>query len=448
MLVTYTEKVVDLITAVGVGRHCIDHHCSGGRKRFKMRHKHFSCFGILLGIFLLPTSLAAYPAVTIHNARFVSFSESPVLHHGLEVETDGISDPHLTAYEVQIKPDSGGPYPPWQVYSTKIFPDHGRFLNVPYRNGIQSLHAGTQYCVRVRAIYGETPTVWSSHCGVPVPVQNTSPVDTDGDGLTDDQEYAAGTDPRDSDTDRDSLLDGQEVSSGTDPHRPQLPQLIIRTPSVNFGEGNELGGRRNQHQVIESENVGDRAAHIQSVQVTGIQPPEALAFFQLGTFHQTISNISPQNKIFIPVSFIPRRRGDARASIRIVSDNPTPLPSIPLAGVGVEMPDCSVTPQVLDFGTVAVGDQDVAVQEVILANHPVPGDNQRLNYENTPWQFTLFTTNLGMAPGLRSFVLQRDEEIHIPVLFRHATVGDYESVLGIQSFHCGTQLVRLSGRAE
>jgi hypothetical protein len=42
-------------------------------------------------------------------------------------------------------------------------------------------------------------------------------VDTDGDGLTDCEEVALGTDPLDPDTDDDGLTDGEEVALGTDP---------------------------------------------------------------------------------------------------------------------------------------------------------------------------------------------------------------------------------------
>lgn len=42
-------------------------------------------------------------------------------------------------------------------------------------------------------------------------------VDTDGDGLTDDQEVTLGTDPTNPDTDGDGLWDGDELAEGTDP---------------------------------------------------------------------------------------------------------------------------------------------------------------------------------------------------------------------------------------
>ena len=43
------------------------------------------------------------------------------------------------------------------------------------------------------------------------------PVDSDGDGLTDEEEVTLGTDPNNADTDGDSLTDGTEVTLGTDP---------------------------------------------------------------------------------------------------------------------------------------------------------------------------------------------------------------------------------------
>ena len=44
-----------------------------------------------------------------------------------------------------------------------------------------------------------------------------SDVDSDEDGLTDDEEAELGTDPNDADSDDDGLADGNEVTLGTDP---------------------------------------------------------------------------------------------------------------------------------------------------------------------------------------------------------------------------------------
>ena len=59
---------------------------------------------------------------------------------------------------------------------------------------------------------------------VPAPVQTAASnvtivvgVDTDGDGVTDDDEALNGTDPGDADTDNDGLTDGQERTAGTNP---------------------------------------------------------------------------------------------------------------------------------------------------------------------------------------------------------------------------------------
>ncbi|MCX6398708.1 MAG: thrombospondin type 3 repeat-containing protein [Propionibacteriales bacterium] len=49
------------------------------------------------------------------------------------------------------------------------------------------------------------------------------PVDTDGDGLTDEEEATLGTDPALADTDGDGVDDGQEVTDGTDPLNPLDP---------------------------------------------------------------------------------------------------------------------------------------------------------------------------------------------------------------------------------
>lgn len=57
--------------------------------------------------------------------------------------------------------------------------------------------------------------------------------DSDGDGLSDDEEAALGTNPFNPDTDGDGIADGDETSGGTDP-------LLFDTDGDGFGDGYEL----------------------------------------------------------------------------------------------------------------------------------------------------------------------------------------------------------------
>lgn len=66
--------------------------------------------------------------------------------------------------------------------------------------------------------YSVTDGAESATANVTVTVSGAPTVDSDGDGLTDDQERAIGTDPNDADTDDDTLSDGEEVTFyGTNP---------------------------------------------------------------------------------------------------------------------------------------------------------------------------------------------------------------------------------------
>ncbi len=74
-----------------------------------------------------------------------------------------------------------------------------------------------EFCVFERSL--ATYLARGYECG-PCPVIDPVDVDTDGDGLYDDDEVAAGTDPLNPDTDGDGLNDGDEVATGTDPLNP------------------------------------------------------------------------------------------------------------------------------------------------------------------------------------------------------------------------------------
>ncbi len=59
-------------------------------------------------------------------------------------------------------------------------------------------------------------------------------VDSDRDGLPDEQEQSIGTNPNDPDTDKDGINDGLEVAQGTDPNAPNpTAKLPPKTPSSN-----------------------------------------------------------------------------------------------------------------------------------------------------------------------------------------------------------------------
>lgn len=85
--------------------------------------------------------------------------------------------------------------------------------------------------------------ITNTNTEVVVPVENTnvvpSVVDTDGDGLTDSQEVAIGTNPNNRDTDADGLSDGEEVNIyHTNPLNPD-------TDGDGFTDGAEVANGYN-----------------------------------------------------------------------------------------------------------------------------------------------------------------------------------------------------------
>lgn len=68
--------------------------------------------------------------------------------------------------------------------------------------------------------------------GVSSEASNNSefPLDSDGDGLSDEEERALGTDPSLRDTDGDGVTDIEEVEQGTDPLAPPAPVVVLSSP--------------------------------------------------------------------------------------------------------------------------------------------------------------------------------------------------------------------------
>ncbi len=79
-----------------------------------------------------------------------------------------------------------------------------------------------------------------------IPNPNAGPCDQDGDGLTNTEETAEGTDPTNPDTDGDGINDGSEVTASTDPLDPcdppnATPQCNIDTDGDGLLDGQETG---------------------------------------------------------------------------------------------------------------------------------------------------------------------------------------------------------------
>lgn len=66
---------------------------------------------------------------------------------------------------------------------------------------------------------GITNTVDGDDCRpITEKINTAAPIDTDRDGLSNDQETQYGTDPNNSDTDGDGYFDGAEVQGGYNPN--------------------------------------------------------------------------------------------------------------------------------------------------------------------------------------------------------------------------------------
>jgi hypothetical protein len=395
---------------------------------------------LLLTLGFIQTNLAqAYSNIEIQEVSSVSL-DGPA-HHGLSISLNEIDDPNLYYYEVNIKEDTGNPYyPTYKVYSTQIRPYDVSAINIPYRNGVMALEVDKKYCVRVRGNYSNSYSDWVEKCDIELMIPEGSTTDLDEDGLDENEEYAIGTDPNNADSDADGTDDGDEVALNSDPNSYLFPNIMLRTDTVDFGEGDYMGSYSNQHGYVQIENAGDDAAYLETIEIVDGDVEGSADSFKVGSFPASLSHVAPQSTIRVPVSFLPTQLGNISAFLKVTTtNNPTEIGMVPLAGSGMSLPGCNVTPSSLNFGTVDQGSGEAQVKYVTINN----SDNS-----DAALGFTMSASSDDFAPGLRAHVLPAGKSLRVPVLFQPNEVGSYNEVLEVKSVFCGSINVELKATVE
>jgi hypothetical protein len=114
---------------------------------------------------------------------------------------------------------------------------------------------GTYY-YSTRAIdkAGNASATPSGNSGAMVIINSSAPIDSDNDGLSDDDEISRGTDPNKADSDGDGISDGQEVTDGTNPldkgSMLEIPGTTVCTEWNGF-----LGGLWNILELVNRSNA-------------------------------------------------------------------------------------------------------------------------------------------------------------------------------------------------
>lgn len=379
-----------------------------------------------------------------------SFIDHPI-HHGLYLEILMAPNPKLSSYEVQIKKDRRDIGMNWEKYSSTLLPYLNQYLFIPYRNGKLSLEAGVRYCLRLRAVYGSEVSPWVRQCNLLFNINERIESDEDRDGLLDHEEYILGTDPRNRDSDGDHFLDGEEIEMEIDPNRPQIAEINLRSPTINFGPGDPLGQKRSQHQHLTIENIGEVPLRVSGLSLINHNEIPGIDAFHIDPNLSNgfnLSQIPPDNIIHIPLSFIPTFRGEAAAQIRIQS-NLALNNTVTLHGEGVGFPDCSFEPEEIDFGTVIQNNQELSIENLTIKNRaPTQFRPDRDFNQSSVWELSISSTENEFVPLQQSLKLNANQIARVPILFRHESRGEHRGHIEIRSFLCGTLRIPVQGKVE
>ena len=388
--------------------------------------------------------IRANEAVEIRSAAGLQMAESRLIH-GILVETQGIDDPNLTRYEVQVKEDLSSPFNPYEVYSPSFMPlASGNSLFIPYRNQTYVLENHRTYCVKLTAYYHLQDTTSSEVCGIELNATGDG-TDEDGDGLTKEEELEFGTDPNSADSDDDGIDDKTELENGRDPNGYSPSILNIENTEIDFGWGHPSGIDRNQHQYIRIEKYNSDALIIEEV-ILREDPdhPGPIDSFRVGAVPPTIPGQSG-GFYRVPVSYIPKTSGEHFAEVIFVTPAGESLP-VKLKGQSMTTPHCEVEVASLDFGTVTVDDQELLIRNLRLKSlaNPLPGV---VVNENAAMSFTLHIESSQIAPAVRNLRLSPGEHRDIPIYYRHSGVGNHSTVIEIKSPYCAQINVPVSAEA-
>lgn len=92
-------------------------------------------------------------------------------------------------------------------------------------------------------------------------------LDSDQDGLSDEEEKIYGTDPQNSDTDGDGYSDGAEVKTGYDPAKPAPGDKIATASEINLRKADNVESKDNLTQKV-AQKISDLTSSPQDEEVT------------------------------------------------------------------------------------------------------------------------------------------------------------------------------------